>query len=175
MGLGLPFCARAYGDYGDCSILVLQAQRLASLGQGTGIFEAAAQVSDQMETLSLLLFGPAILARVLPASSFVIGGFLIAIQLGLFHIFGRRYDRQFYRMAPTFCGLLWIIFGLYESQIQAGEQTSIAPIRIDLLILVPILYVFSLLAAISLVQQIRGSAGDFREPQQDRQEGGNDQ
>jgi hypothetical protein len=115
-----------------------------------------------METLSFLLFGPAILARAIPASSFVIGGFLIAIQLGMFRLFGRRYDRQFFRMAPTFGGLLWIIFGLYELQIQAGAKTLTAPIRIDLLILAPILYVFSLLAAISLVQQIRGRAGDFR-------------
>lgn len=127
-----------------------------------------------MEILSLLLFGPAILARALPASSFVIGGFLIAIQLGMFRLFGRRYDRQFFRMAPTFGGLLWIIFGLYELQIQAGEKSLAAPIRIDLLILAPILYVFSLLAAISLVQQIRGGAGDFRGPQKDRQDSGSD-
>jgi hypothetical protein len=128
-----------------------------------------------METLSLLLFGPAILARAIPASSFVIGGFLIAIQLGMFRLFGRRYDRQFFRMAPTFGGLLWIIFGLYElQQIQAGETTLTAPIRIDLLILAPILYVFSLLAAISLVQQIRGRAGDFRGLQKDRQNSGSD-
>jgi hypothetical protein len=126
-----------------------------------------------METLSLLLFGPAILARAIPSSSFVIGGFLIAIQLGMFRLFGRRYDRQFFRMAPTFGGLLWIIFGLYELQIQAGEKTLAAPIRIDLLILAPILYVFSLLAAISLVQQIRGRAGDFR-GLKDRQDSGSD-
>jgi hypothetical protein len=127
-----------------------------------------------METLSFLLFGPAILARAIPASSFVIGGFLIAIQLGMFRLFGRRYDRQFFRMAPTFGGLLWIIFGLYELQIQAGAKTLTAPIRIDLLILAPILYVFSLLAAISLVQQIRGRAGDFRGLQKDRQDSGSD-
>ena len=127
-----------------------------------------------METLSFLLFGPAILARAIPASSFVIGGFLIAIQLGMFLLFGRRYDRQFFRMAPTFGGLLWIIFGLYELQIQAGAKTLTAPIRIDLLILAPILYVFSLLAAISLVQQIRGHAGDFRGLQKDRQDSGSD-
>jgi hypothetical protein len=127
-----------------------------------------------METLSLLLFSPAILARAIPASSFVIGGFLIAIQLGMFRLFGRRYDRQFFRMAPTFGGLLWIIFGLYELQIQAGEKTLTAPIRIDLLILAPILYVFSLLAAISLIQQIRGRAGDFRGLHKDRQDSGSD-
>ena len=64
-------------------------------------------------------------------------------------------------MAPTFGGLLWIIFRAFELQIQAGEKTLTAPIRIDLLILAPILYVFSLLGAISLIQQIRGRAGDF--------------
>jgi hypothetical protein len=127
-----------------------------------------------METLSLLLFGPAILARAIPASGFVIGGFLIAIQLVMFRLLGRRYDRQFFRMAPTFGGLLWIIFGLYELQMQAGEKTLTAPIRIDLLILAPILYVFSLLAAISLIQQLRGRAGDFRGLQKDRQDSGGD-
>jgi hypothetical protein len=127
-----------------------------------------------METLSLLLFGPAILARAIPASTFAIGGFLIAIQLGMFRLAGRRYDRQFFRMAPTFGGLLWIIFGLYELQMQAGEKAMAAPIRIDLLILAPILYVFSLLAVISLVQQIRGRAGDFRGLQKVRHDNGSD-
>jgi hypothetical protein len=127
-----------------------------------------------METLSLLLFGPAILARAFPASSFAIGGFLIAIQFLMFRLLGRRYDRQFFRMAPTFGGLLWAIFGLYELQMQAGEKSLDAPIRIDLLILVPILYVFSILAAISLVQQIRGRAGDFRGLQKDRQDSSGD-
>jgi len=127
-----------------------------------------------METLSLLFFGPAILARAIPASSFVIGGFLIAIQLVMFRLLGRRYDQQLFRMAPTFGGLLWIIFGLYELQIQAGETTLAAPIRIDLLILAPILYVFSFLAVISLIQQIRGRAADFRGQQKERRNNGGD-
>jgi hypothetical protein len=117
-----------------------------------------------MEILSLLLFGPAILARTFPLSTFLIGGFLIATQLGMFRLFGRRYDRQFFRMAPTFGGLLWIVFGLYEMQIQAGEKVLTASIRIDVLILAPALYVFSVLAVISLVQQLRGCTGDFRGP-----------
>ena len=127
-----------------------------------------------MEILSLLLFGPAILARAIPASSFVIGGFLIVTQLGMFRLFGRRCDRQFFRMAPTFGGLLWIIFGLYELQMQAGEKTLTAAIRIDLLVLAPILYVFTLLAVISLAQQLRGRAGDFREQQKGREDRGSD-
>jgi hypothetical protein len=127
-----------------------------------------------METLSLLLFGPAFLARAFPSSTFVIGGSLIAIQFVMFRLLGRRYDRQFFRMAPTFGGLLWVIFGLYELQMQAGEKNLGAPIRIDLLILVPVLYVFSILAVISLVQQIQGRAGDFRRLQKDRQGSGRD-
>jgi hypothetical protein len=127
-----------------------------------------------MDTLSLLLYGPAILARAIPSSSFVIGGFLIAIQLGVFRLSRRRFDRQFFRMAPTFGGLLWIIFGLYELQIQAGEKALAAAIRLDLLVLTPILYVFTLLAAISLAQQVRGRAGDFRGPQKDQEESGSD-
>ena len=127
-----------------------------------------------METLSLLLYGPAILARSIPSSSFVIGGFLIAIQLGMFRLSRRRFERQFFRMAPTFGGLLWIIFGLYELQIQAGEKTLAAAIRLDLLVLTPILYVFTLLAAISLTQQARGRAGDFRGPQKDQEGSGSD-
>jgi hypothetical protein len=127
-----------------------------------------------METLFLLIFGPAILARAMPASGFVIGGFLIAIQLVMTYLLGRPYDRQFFRMAPTFGGLLWIIFGLYELQIQAGEQISTAPIRIDMLVLAPILYAFTLLAVISLAQQLRGRPGDFGGLQKGRQDNGSD-
>src|SRR5450631_3240431 len=39
MGLGVPVRARADGSYGDCAVLVLQAQRLASLDRGPDIFE----------------------------------------------------------------------------------------------------------------------------------------
>ena len=115
-----------------------------------------------MNLLTTILYGPALLVHAMPFSCFVIGGFLIAVQLGLWRLQERRMEWQFFRMAPVFGGLLWIIFALYELQIQAVTKVAELTIRLDLLVLTPILYVFTLVALVSLVQQLCGRAGDFR-------------
>ncbi len=123
-----------------------------------------------MSLLNTVLYGPALLAHAMPSACFVIGGFLIAMQLGLWRLRGRRMERQLFRMAPVFGGLLWIIFALYELQMQAVTKLAAPTLRLDMLVLTPILYVFTLAALISLVQQICGRAGDFRSTQPEKRE-----
>jgi hypothetical protein len=41
-------------------------------------------------------------------------------------------------------GFVWVIYGIYEIFMYAWSKTVIAPIRIDLLLIVPVLYAISL-------------------------------
>jgi len=127
-----------------------------------------------MTILTTILYGPALLVQAMPLACFGIGGFFIAMQLGLWRLAGKRMGRrmewQFFRMAPVFSGLLWIIFAMYELQMQAVTKVAALTIRLDLLVLTPILYVFTLVALVSLVQQFRGRAGDFRGTETDKRE-----
>ena len=123
-----------------------------------------------MTILTTILYGPALLVQAMPLACFGIGGLFIALQLGLWRLGGRRMEWQFFRMAPVFSGLLWIIFAMYELQMQAVTKVAALPIRLDLLVLTPILYVFTLVALVSLVQQFRGRAGDFRGTETDKRE-----
>ena len=118
--------------------------------------------SGVMDLLPTIMFGPAILTKAKPFAVFLIGGAAIALQVAFFLIQGRQFNRHFFRMAPTFAGLLWLIYGLYELQVQAVGKILTDTIRMDLFVLTPILYVFSGLAIISLFAQIRGRPGDFR-------------
>ena len=123
-----------------------------------------------MSLLTTILYGPALLAHAMPLACFAIGGFFIAMQVGLWLLGKRRMERQFFRMAPVFGGLLWIIFAMYELQMQAVTKVAALTIRLDLLVLTPILYVFTLVALVSLVQQLRGRAGDFRDTETEKRE-----
>lgn len=115
-----------------------------------------------MDILPTIMFGPAILAHAMPSAIFLIGGAAITLQVAFFLIQKRHFNQKFFRMAPTFAGLLWLIYGLYELQVQAVGKPLTDFIRMDLFVLTPILYVFSVLAVISLLAQIRGQPGDFR-------------
>ncbi len=108
-----------------------------------------------MSFLSWLLFGPSILAHEVPVACFAIGAVLLLVQGAQFLFRGQHFGRRFFLMPATFAGLLWMIFGLYELQVQAWEKTVVVAFRIDLIVLVPILYVFTAAALLSLYRQMR--------------------
>ncbi len=113
-----------------------------------------------MDFFSILMFGPSLLAHAMPAAPFAIAGSLAGVQ-AILTLSGRAPPgRSFFRMPPLFAGVLWLVFGLYELQVQAWEARIDSPLRIDLMVWVPVLYVFSVLAAISAWRQARG----MREP-----------
>jgi ABC-type amino acid transport system permease subunit len=106
-----------------------------------------------------ILFGPARLVAAWPFAAAAIGLVLILAQCLLdWRSRGQLVvDARFFREAPVFVGLVWLIFGLYERQVEAifasGPMANNAPFRIDLVVLVPILYVLSAAAIHSLVKQ----------------------
>ncbi len=96
-----------------------------------------------MDFLSIF-FAPMALVAALPAAPFLIAAALAAGQIVLLVKHRQRYRLILWRRPLLFAAAIWMVYGLYEMQVQA--TTPHANIRIDLLVLSPILYVFTLVA-----------------------------
>lgn len=109
-----------------------------------------------MEFFSWIFFGPAKLVAVWPYAGFLIAIALIAAQGWLCQRKGAPLGLDFFREAPVLAGLLWLIFNLYELQLAAtlSQNRVDSMLRMDLIILVPILYVLTLAAIFSARTQL---------------------
>ncbi len=115
-----------------------------------------------MELVSWIFFGPAKLLAVLPTAGFVIASVFIGVQAWLSHRSKTPFERTFFREAPVLGGLLWLIFNLYELQVSANAVRNLTgdTLRMDLIILVPILYVMTLAALLSIRAQLKRNRPD---------------
>ena len=115
-----------------------------------------------MELVSWIFFGPAKLLAVWPYAGFVIGSAFVGLQAWLSHRSKTPFDRTFFREAPVLGGLLWLIFNLYERQVIAiaAKNLTADSLRMDLIILVPILYVMTLAALLSIRTQLKSNRSD---------------
>lgn len=104
-----------------------------------------------MDLLDTILFGPARLVAVWPYAGVAIFAMLVALQL----LVGRRSTRPFLREAPVFAGILWLIFNAYELQVGSLAADGKGFLRIDLIVLVPILYALTVAALLSAWRQYR--------------------
>ncbi len=111
-----------------------------------------------MLMLDWIIFGPARLLAVWPYAGVWIAVVLLAMQAWFSWRRGVLFERQYFREAPVLGGLLWLIFNLYELQLAAtllkGQGAN--TVRMDLVFLVPILYVMTLAAVWAIVSQLRG-------------------
>ena len=109
-----------------------------------------------MEFVSWIFFGPAKLVAAWQFAGVLIGLTLIAVQVWLSRRKAASFDRYFFREAAVFAGLLWLIFNFYELQVAAifQENRVAATVRMDLIILVPILYALTFAAILSIRAQI---------------------
>jgi hypothetical protein len=107
-----------------------------------------------MDLLSWIFFGPAKLIGIWPFAGVPIACALIAAQLWQAWRCRESIDIGQFRKAPLFAGLLWLIFNAYELQIGAiSLRTNAGMIRLDLVVLVPILYVLTVAALFSLASK----------------------
>jgi hypothetical protein len=115
--------------------------------------------------MSWIFFGPAVLIAYWPYAGIAIAIILIVTQAILTKQKNGAFDKSFFREAPVFAGLLWLIFGFYEMQMQAAMTNAGKPnevmsfFRLDLIILVPILYLLTAAAIYSIVRQIQRNVG----------------
>ncbi len=97
-----------------------------------------------------IFFGPARLVAWLPYAGIALGLLLIALQALSTWRGGGAWGATFFKKAPVLAGFLWVIFELYERQMAAiGDQAG--ALRMDLLVLTPILYVLTAVAVLSLL------------------------
>ena len=115
-----------------------------------------------MQLVSWIFFGPAMLVAAWPFAGILIAAALIAAQTWLSLLRGTLLERKFFREAPVLAGFLWLIFNLYELQVTTISRQNLSgdALRIDLIILVPILYALTFAAALSIRAQLRNNAGD---------------
>lgn len=99
------------------------------------------------------------LIAIWPLAGVAIATLLIACQLVLTHRGGEPLDLRFFRKAPVFAGLLWLIFNGFEAQMAVLAGKSGGLLRIDLMVLVPILYVLTATAIYSIAHQWRKGSG----------------
>ncbi len=124
-----------------------------------------------MEIFNWLFFGPAKLIALWPYAGVAIAGALIALQAWLIWRAQKNFNIGFFREAPVFAGLLWLIFNAFELQMSAvsalATKAESGMLRLDLIVLVPILYVLSVAAVLSLAKQMNAPV---RADQRDRDE-----
>ena len=115
-----------------------------------------------MELVSWIFFGPAKLVAVWPYAGILIGIALIAAQAWLSLQKGTLFGRDFFREAAVLAGLLWLIFNFYELQFAAvlTQNKVESTLRMDLIILVPILYALTAAAVVSMLAHLRDKRGD---------------
>lgn len=111
-----------------------------------------------MELMQWIFFGPAKLVALWPHAGIAIAAAFISIQVALNLRAGDAFDKTFFRKAPVFAGLLWLIFDFYEMQIQVVMTKSAGPdaslLRLDLVVLTPILYLLSAIALLTIVRAL---------------------
>ena len=108
-----------------------------------------------MDIINWIFFGPAKLIALWPYAGVAIAAGLIALQGGLIWRARQPFNSGFFRLAPVFAGLLWLIFNAYELQMSAiSAKTEGGFLRMDLIVLVPILYVLTAAGVLSLARPL---------------------
>jgi hypothetical protein len=83
---------------------------------------------------------------------------LPALVFAIFYFTRRDKITRLSRATVIFAALTWIVYGIYETRMYFWMKTVIAPIRVDLLLVVPLLYLVSIIAAIALCKNARPTA-----------------
>lgn len=91
-----------------------------------------------------LFYAPMRLVLSQPAAPFLLAGLFAGLQVALLVARREGFRMVLWRRPVLFAAAIWVVYGLYELQVQATMPD--ANIRIDLLVLAPILYVFTALA-----------------------------
>jgi hypothetical protein len=115
-----------------------------------------------MDIVSWIFFGPAKLVENWQYAGVLIAVALIGVQAWLSQRKDSLFVRGFFREAAVFAGLLWLIFNLYELQFAAtlAKNSTGGALRMDLIVLVPILYVLTVAAIFSIRAQLKARRTD---------------
>lgn len=105
-----------------------------------------------------LFFGPARLIETMPWAGLCIAAALVVAdfirrppQTGE----GSAMASKLARRPAVLAALLWVIFNLYERQVGAVFASDKGLVRLDLLVLTPVLYVMTVFAIVSVLRPQR--------------------
>jgi hypothetical protein len=101
-----------------------------------------------------LFYAPMKLVLAWPAAPFLLAAVFATLQVALLIRQRQRPAMILWRRPALFAAAIWVVYALYELQVQATMPT--ANIRIDLLVLAPILYVFTAVAVWWIAREWRG-------------------
>jgi hypothetical protein len=95
-----------------------------------------------------ILFGPVVAIHDRPVLAFVPAA---AFALLAWRMRGRA---RFAYIALAATAILWTLFGVYETAMHEWEKTVTAPIRVDLLLLAPVLWLVTMTAVGAMLLSI---------------------
>ena len=91
---------------------------------------------------------------ILPFVFFPPLAFIVAGAFG-WALWRRRGEPLARRFGITIAIAVWILFGIYESYMYYWSRSVIAPIRVDLLLLMPILYALTIFGLVQALMRRR--------------------
>jgi hypothetical protein len=114
------------------------------------VFAIGAEIRNR--SMLEILFFPVVLLAAFPG-----GAFLPAIIFTALYLKRRSGMTKLSRAATMFATLTWVVYGVYETRMYFWMRTVIAPIRVDLLLIVPALYLITVIATIALLRSSKAA------------------
>ena len=99
-----------------------------------------------------LLYLPFQVFLIFPPLAFIVAGVFLALFLNI----KKRLKSLNFLLLFTF--IVWFLYGLWELYLQYWSKTAAAPIRVDLLLIVPVLYIISGLSIIYYFKLMKSAA-----------------
>ena len=90
-----------------------------------------------------LIYLPFQVFLLFPPLAFIVAGVFLALFLNV----RKRLNSVNFLLLITV--IVWFVYGLWELYMHYWSKTVVAPIRVDLLLIVPILYLISILGLVS--------------------------
>jgi hypothetical protein len=100
-----------------------------------------------------ILFFPIVLLASLPGTAMIPAAIFVGVYF-------KRRNRitKFGRILTICVTLLWTVYGVYETGMYFWMKKVIAPIRVDLLLIIPILYLVTIVGTIALIKTKRATS-----------------
>ena len=95
-----------------------------------------------------IVFLPIVIIASLPGTALIPG-----ITFIVLYFVRRRKIAKICRLIVVGMSFVWLIYGIYETRMYFWIKTVIAPIRVDLLLLTPTLYLLSIVGTIALIKK----------------------
>ncbi len=95
-----------------------------------------------------IVFLPIVILAFLPGTALIPG-----ITFIVLYFVRRRKIAKISRLIVVGTSIVWLIYGIYETKMYFWMKTVIAPIRVDLLLIIPILYLLTIVGIIALIKK----------------------